>query len=55
MRNGTSMRGAPSTENLRPRPRFCLNGGGHRDEDDFGGGDGDGKAFPDPTPPRCHP
>ncbi|GMN73284.1 hypothetical protein TIFTF001_053670, partial [Ficus carica] len=45
------MRKALPTGNPRPRLCFYLS----RDGDDFGVGDGNGKAFPGPAPPHCHP
>ena len=42
---------APSMGNPHPQPCFYLTGDG----DDFGGGDGDGKTFPDLTTSHCNP
>ena len=45
---------ALSTRNPCLRLRFYLDGDRDKDDDGFEGGDGDEKAFSDPTPPSCH-
>ena len=54
MGNGVGMGKVPLTGNSRLQSRFYSCGDGDQDGNDFEGGDGNGKAIPDPAPPRCH-